>query len=44
MVRIMVKIQRDLMTMGEPLDLELECYAALAAKMDAFMDIFNGKC
>ncbi|CAB1100333.1 unnamed protein product [Ectocarpus sp. CCAP 1310/34] len=37
------KVQRDLLTMGKPLDLELDCYAALAAKMDAFIDIFNGK-
>lgn len=42
-VRMIEKVQRDLATMGKPLDLELECYAALAARMDAFIDIFNGK-
>ncbi|CAN0452205.1 unnamed protein product, partial [Pylaiella littoralis] len=29
--------------MGESPDLELECYAALASRVDAFIDIFNGK-
>ncbi|CAN0500677.1 unnamed protein product, partial [Ectocarpus sp. 12 AP-2014] len=42
MVRIIEQIQRDLMTEGNPPDLELECYAALASRMDAFVDIFNG--
>eukprot|EP00752_Nemacystus_decipiens_P018315 g16431.t1 len=41
-VRMIEKVQRDLTTTGEPLDMELECYATLAARMDAFTDIFNG--
>lgn len=43
MVRIIEKIQVDNMTKGEPLDLELECYQALASRMNEFIDIFNGE-
>ncbi|CAN0449260.1 unnamed protein product [Pylaiella littoralis] len=43
MVRIIDKVQFDRVTMGESPDLELECYAALASRVDAFIDIFNGK-